>query len=79
MISQKYGRAYHYLFSSGTTSDHRINHMYCADIREVKRFIHIEKLDGENNCFNKCLNEFPHSVFKYVRKGHTKQIRVLDS
>lgn len=28
MISEKYGRTYHYPFSPGTTSDDRINHTY---------------------------------------------------
>ena len=52
MISQKYGRTYHFPFSPGTTSDDRINHKYWDDIQRITTLIHTEKLDGENNCLN---------------------------
>lgn len=52
MLSQKYGRTYHYPFSPGTTSDDRINHTYWEDIQQIEAFVHTEKLDGENNCLN---------------------------
>ncbi|NDV84471.1 RNA ligase family protein [Bacteroides sp. 51] len=52
MLSQKYGRTYHYPFSPGTTSDDRINHTYWEDIQKIETLIHTEKLDGENNCLN---------------------------
>ena len=48
MISEKYGRTYHYPFSPGTTSDDRINHTYWEDIQRIKTLVHTEKLDGEN-------------------------------
>jgi len=57
MLSQKYGRTYHYPFSPGTTSDDRINHTYWKDILQFKTLLHTEKLDGENNCLNR------HGVF----------------
>ena len=57
MISQKYGRTYHFPFSPGTTSDDRINHKYWEDIQRITTLIHTEKLDGENNCLNQ------HGVF----------------
>ena len=50
MISEKYGRTYHYPFSPGTTSDDRINHTYWEDIQRIRTLVHTEKLDGENNC-----------------------------
>ena len=52
MLSQKYGRTYHYPFSPGTTSDDRINHTYWDDIQHIETLLHTEKLDGENNCLN---------------------------
>ncbi|NDV93906.1 2'-5' RNA ligase [Dysgonomonas sp. 521] len=52
MLSQKYGRTYHFPFSPGTTSDDRINHTYWDDIQQIKTLVHTEKLDGENNCLN---------------------------
>lgn len=52
MLSQKYGRTYHYPFSPGTTSDDRINHTYWDDIQKIDTLLHTEKLDGENNCLN---------------------------
>ena len=53
MLSEKYGRTYHYPFSPGTTSDDRINHTYWEDIREINTLVHTEKLDGENNCLSR--------------------------
>lgn len=53
MISEKYGRTYHYPFSPGTTSDDRINHTYWEDIRKIHTLVHTEKLDGENNCLSR--------------------------
>jgi len=52
MLSQKYGRTYHFPFSPGTTSDDRINHTYWEDIQIIEVLVHTEKLDGENNCLN---------------------------
>ena len=52
MISEKYGRTYHYPFSPGTTSDDRINHTYWEDIQRIRTLVHTEKLDGENNCLS---------------------------
>lgn len=57
MLSEKYGRTYHYPFSPGTTSDDRINHTYWEDIQQIETLIHTEKLDGENNCLSR------HGVF----------------
>ena len=51
--AQKYGRTFHFPFSPGATSDDRINFNYWEDISKIKRLIHTEKLDGENNCLNK--------------------------
>ncbi|WP_459188465.1 RNA ligase family protein [Parabacteroides sp. APC149_11_2_Y6] len=53
MLSEKYGRTYHFPFSPGTTSDDRINHMYWEDIQRIETLVHTEKLDGENNCLNR--------------------------
>jgi hypothetical protein len=53
MLSQKYGRTYHFPFSPGTTSDDRINHTYWEDMQRIKVLVHTEKLDGENNCLNR--------------------------
>ncbi|MCC8152843.1 MAG: RNA ligase family protein [Tannerellaceae bacterium] len=53
MLSQKYGRTYHYPFSPGTTSDDRINHFYWNDITRMQTLLHTEKLDGENNCLSR--------------------------
>ena len=36
MLSEKYGRTYHYPFSPGTTSDDRINHTYWEDIQQIE-------------------------------------------
>ena len=52
MLSEKYGRTYHYPFSPGTTSDDRINHTYWEDIQRIRTLVHTEKLDGENNCLS---------------------------
>lgn len=52
MLSQKYGRTYHFPFSPGTTSDDRINYNYWQDIQQLHKLVHTEKLDGENNCLN---------------------------
>lgn len=52
MLSQKYGRTYHYPFSPGTTSNDRFNHTYWEDIQKIETLLHTEKLDGENNCLN---------------------------
>ena len=38
MISEKYGRTYHYPFSPGTTSDDRINHTYWEDIQRIRHW-----------------------------------------
>lgn len=53
MLSEKYGRTYHYPFSPGTTSDDRINHQYWEDIQRIENLVHTEKLDGENNCLSR--------------------------
>lgn len=53
MISEKYGRTYHYPFSPGTTSDDRIQHDYWTYVQQMTTIIHTEKLDGENNCINR--------------------------
>lgn len=47
MITEKYGRTYHYPFSPGTTSDDRINTTYWEDIQKIETLVHTEKLDGE--------------------------------
>ncbi|NTS43916.1 RNA ligase family protein [Flavisolibacter sp. BT320] len=57
MVSEKYGRTYHYPFSPGTTSDDRINQEYWSDLQQMKTLVHTEKLDGENNCLSR------HGVF----------------
>lgn len=51
-VSRKYGRTYHYSFSEGTTSDDRINHDWWYDMDNLNKIIHLEKMDGENNCMN---------------------------
>lgn len=53
MISQKYGETYPCIFSPRATSDDKINYTYLTDIRDVNKFVHIKRLDGENYCFNK--------------------------
>lgn len=74
MISQKYGRTYHYPFSPGTTSDDRINHSYWKDIQNIETLIHTEKLDGENNCMNK-FGVFARSHIAPTNSPWTSQIR----
>ena len=64
MLSEKYGRTYHYPFSPGTTSDDRINHTYWEDIQQIETLIHTEKLDGENNCLSR------HGVFARSHAAH---------
>lgn len=53
MLSAKYSRTYHYPFSLGATNDDRIKRDYWSDIQNIKKLVHTEKLDGENNCLNK--------------------------
>ncbi len=53
MLSQKYGRTYHYPFSPGTTNDDRINPAYWSDFQQFDTLLHTEKLDGENNCLSR--------------------------
>ena len=74
MLSQKYGRTYHFPFSPGTTSDDRINHTYWEDIRKIKTLIHTEKLDGENNCLNR-FGVFARSHAAPTTSAWTNQIR----
>jgi hypothetical protein len=73
-ISRKYGRTYHYPFSSGTTSDDRINHTYWQDIQQIKTLIHTEKLDGENNCLSR-YGVFARSHATSTESAWSKQIR----
>ena len=66
MLSEKYGRTYHYPFSPGTTSDDRINHTYWEDIRLYPR-------RGSHPQYREYpVSEFARNVFKYVRKEHVK-------
>lgn len=65
MLSEKYGRTYHYPFSPGTTSDDRINHTYWEDIQQIETLIHTEKLDGE-----KFLSEPPRCICPLARSTH---------
>lgn len=51
-ISRKYGRTYHYPFSPGTSSDDRINWEWWNDLKQIKKVVHTEKMDGENTCLN---------------------------
>lgn len=74
MLSQKYGRTYHYPFSPGTTSDDRINHTYWEDIQKIDTLIHTEKLDGENNCLNR-FGVFARSHAAPTTSAWTNQIR----
>lgn len=75
MISEKYGRTYHYPFSPGTTSDDRINHTYWEDIQRIKTLVHTEKLDGENNCLSQWgtepyhVRDFHHSIGSFFQYG----------
>jgi len=74
MLSQKYGRTYHYPFSPGTTSDDRINHTYWEDIQRIDTLLHTEKLDGENNCLNQ-FGVFARSHVAPTTSPWTYQIR----
>ncbi|WP_165024323.1 RNA ligase family protein [Dysgonomonas sp. ZJ279] len=74
MLSQKYGRTYHYPFSPGTTSDDRINHTYWEDFRKIETLVHTEKLDGENNCLNQ-FGVFARSHASPTTSPWTNQIR----
>jgi len=74
MLSQKYGRTYHFPFSPGTTSDDRINHTYWEDIKKIESLVHTEKLDGENNCLNQ-FGVFARSHATPTTSPWTKQIR----
>lgn len=74
MLSQKYGRTYHYPFSPGTTSDDRFNHNYWQDILKIDTLIHTEKLDGENNCLNQ-FGVFARSHAAPTTSPWTNQIR----
>lgn len=74
MLSQKYGRTYHFPFSPGTTSDDRFNHTYWEDIQKIKTLVHTEKLDGENNCLNQ-FGVFARSHVAPTTSPWTSQIR----
>lgn len=74
MLSQKYGRTYHFPFSPGTTSDDRINHTYWEDIQQIETLVHTEKLDGENNCLNR-FGVFARSHAAPTTSPWTNQIR----
>lgn len=74
MLSQKYGRTYHFPFSPGTTSDDRINHTYWEDIQKIDTLVHTEKLDGENNCLNS-FGVFARSHAAPTTSPWTNQIR----
>lgn len=74
MISQKYGRTYHFPFSPGTTSDDRINHSYWEDILRIKNIVYTEKLDGENNCLNR-YGVFARSHAAPTTSAWTSQLR----
>lgn len=74
MLSQKYGRTYHYPFSPGTTSDDRFNYTYWEDIQKIKTLVHTEKLDGENNCLNQ-YGVFARSHAAPTTSPWTRQIR----
>lgn len=74
MLSQKYGRTYHFPFSPGTTSDDRINHTYWNDIQQIGILVHTEKLDGENNCLNQ-FGVFARSHVAPTTSAWTSQLR----
>lgn len=74
MLSQKYGRTYHFPFSPGTTSDDRINHTYREDIQQIETLVHTEKMDGENNCLNQ-FGVFARSHAAPTTSPWTNQIR----
>ena len=53
-ISKKYGRSLHAQISLGTTSDDRfMSNGYVKAFAEMDDLVVTEKLDGQNNCFNK--------------------------
>jgi len=53
-ISKKYGRSLHAQISLGTTSDDRfMPNGYVKAFAEMDDLVVTEKLDGQNNCFNK--------------------------
>lgn len=74
MLSEKYGRTYHYPFSPGTTSDDRINHTYWDDIQRIDTLVHTEKMDGENNCLSR-LGVFARSHVAPTTSPWTRQLR----
>ncbi|MBK5721063.1 RNA ligase family protein [Dysgonomonas sp. Marseille-P4677] len=74
MLSQKYGRTYHFPFSPGTTSDDRINYTYWDNIQQIETLVHTEKLDGENNCLNR-FGVFARSHVAPTTSAWTNQIR----
>ncbi len=74
MLTQKYGRTYHFPFSPGTTSDDRFNHTYWEDIQQIEILVHTEKLDGENNCLNQ-FGVFARSHVAPTTSPWTNQIR----
>lgn len=74
MLSQKYGRTYHFPFSPGTTSDDRFNHTYWEDIQKIDTLVYTEKLDGENNCLNQ-FGVFARSHVAPTTSPWTNQIR----
>ncbi len=74
MLSQKYGRTYHFPFSPGTTSDDRFNLTYWEDIQKIETLIHTEKLDGENNCLNQ-FGVFARSHIAPTTSPWTNQLR----
>ncbi len=62
-LSKKYNRSLHAKISLGTTSDDRfMPDGYVTAFSKMSKLIVTEKLDGQNNCFNK------HGVFA---KSHT--------
>ncbi len=65
-ISQKYGRTGHYSFSPGTTSDDRINRGWENDVKRFREIIHLEKMDGENQCLSQ------HGVFARSHAAPTR-------
>lgn len=61
--SKKYARSLHAKISLGTTSDDRfMPNGYLSSFSKMKQLVLTEKLDGQNNCFNK------HGVFA---RSHT--------
>lgn len=52
--SRKYGRSLHAQISLGTTSDDRLMpNGYVKAFADMEELVFTEKLDGQNNCFNK--------------------------